>query len=209
MTKFSSLFLLALSLTILPQMASAQQKAKIANPTSSQQNWEGFYAGINGGYMMGWYQKADGTTDTGVNGGFGGVQFGYDWQVGQSVYGIVADYDLSTAYRDYDSYQASHSYIASIHSRIGQLIAPDALVYGLAGLSFSDTKDASGGDSDVKHGWGYTVGLGFEKFIAERTSLFTEYRYSHLNKVEFGGAFTGNSAICDGNEFRIGINFRF
>lgn len=209
MTKLTSVFVFALTFLLIPQVVSAQQKAKTPLTISNQPNWEGFYAGVNGGYMMGWYQKADGTTDTGVNGGFGGIQFGHDWQSGQTVYGVVGDYDLSTAYRDYGTYQSSHSYIASLHGRIGQLIAPDTLVYGLAGFSFSDAKDASGGDSDVKHGWGYTVGLGFEKFIMEKTSIFTEYRYSHINKVEFGGAFTGNSAISDGNEFRIGLNFRF
>jgi len=196
-----------MGILVLTNIAIAQQKS---NPVSTvnPDKWQGFYGGVSVGYMMGWYQKADGTTDTGVNGALGGVQFGYDWQSGQTVYGVVVDYNASSASRDYAAYTSSHSYVASIHGRAGQLIAPDVLLYGLGGIVFSDTKDVSGGASDVQHGWGYTIGAGIEKFIAERTSLFSEYRYHYLNKVEFDGAFTGNSAICEGNAIRVGINFR-
>ena len=209
MTKFSSLFLLALSLTLLPQMATAQQKAKVANPTSSQHNWEGFYAGINGGYMNGSAIDQDGTISKNIDGGFGGTQLGYDWQGENSVYGIVADFDLSTAAHDYTSYKVSHSYIGSIHGRVGQLLTDDLLLYGLAGLALSDaTNQWSGYQANTKHGWGYVVGAGLEKMIAGRTSLFVEYRYDYINKVEFDAAYTGYSAISDGNELRVGINFR-
>ena len=57
-------------------------------------NWTGFYVGINGGY--GW-----GTSDIGVpapgsyniNGGLVGGTVGYNWQIGQAVYGLEGDLD--------------------------------------------------------------------------------------------------------------------
>ena len=72
-----------MGILVLTNAAIAQQKS---NPVSTvnPDKWQGFYGGVSVGYMMGWYQKADGTTDTGVNGALGGVQFGYDWQSGQT-----------------------------------------------------------------------------------------------------------------------------
>jgi outer membrane immunogenic protein len=189
----------------------AWAKEKPATPVAvtADPSWQGFYSGANGGYMMGAAKLADGSTDTGVNGAIAGVQFGYDWQNGSTVYGLAADYDFSNASRDFGSYKDSHSYVASLHGRFGQLLAPDVLVYALGGLTFSDVKDTASGLSDTQQGWGYTVGAGIEKLISHRTSVFAEYRYDYLNKVDFSGSFAGNSAICDGNELRVGINFRF
>ena len=172
-------------------------------------SWEGFYVGANGGYMFGAAQLVDGSTDTGVDGAFGGFQLGYDWQSGSSVYGLAADYDLSSASRNFVGYQDSHTYIGSVHGRFGQLITPDLLIYALGGVAFSDAKDTSGEFSDTQNGLGYTIGAGLEKILVDRISLFAEYRYDRMNKVEFGGVFTGLSAICDGHELRMGLNFKF
>ena len=106
MTKLSSiLFFLALSLTILPQMASAQQKAKIANPTSfnevkpaiqniraQREEFRGFYIGALSNYT---YQENhsecstsgdcyawdfSSTTLQQPKGFFGAIQFGYNYR---------------------------------------------------------------------------------------------------------------------------------
>lgn len=53
-----------MGILVLTNIAIAQQKS---NPVSTvnPDKWQGFYGGVSVGYMMGWYQKADGTTDTG------------------------------------------------------------------------------------------------------------------------------------------------
>ena len=201
----------ALAVGLLTSMVSslAAKEAPAPVKATAAPSWEGFYVGANGGYMFGAAQLADGSTDTGIDGAFGGFQLGYDWQSGSSVYGVAVDYDLSSASRNFVGYQDSHTYLASVHGRFGQLITPDLLVYALGGVVFSDAKDTSGIYSDTQNGVGYTIGAGLEKILVDRVSLFAEYRYDYINKVEFGGVFTGLSAICDGHELRTGLNFKF
>ena len=93
--------------------------------------------------------------------------------------------------------------------RFGQLITPDLLIYAIGGVTFSDAKHTSGGFSDTQNGLGYTIGAGLEKILIDRVSLFAEYRNDRMNKLEFGGAFTGLSGIPDGRELRIGLTIKF
>src|SRR6202140_3321179 len=60
-------------------------------------NWTGFYVGINGG--GGWghssWSNSFGTADANLSGGLVGGTIGYNYQMGQAVFGLEGDLDWS------------------------------------------------------------------------------------------------------------------
>jgi outer membrane immunogenic protein len=142
----------------------------------------------------------------------GGVQGGYNWQVGNIVFGGEGDFgalDLSksvTATGDFPvaflgtnytlSDKVSAEWLLTLRGRLGLLATSQLLLYGTAGIAFTDLKvtssyadnaiDASfpggtgyGSRSDLRVGW--TIGGGGELLLAEGWSLKGEYLY-----VDFG-----------------------
>src|SRR5215472_2925030 len=57
-------------------------------------NWTGFYLGINGGGA--WGTSDWSLTSVDVSGGLVGGTIGYNWQLGQFVYGLEADFDWAS-----------------------------------------------------------------------------------------------------------------
>ena len=70
-------------------------------------------------------------------------------------------------------------------ARVGYLVTPDVLVYGLGGLAlghfvYPDSRDNFGGKNG-KWVAGYTAGAGGEVKLTDNWSLRAEYRYLHLD----------------------------
>ena len=134
-------------------------------------SWTGFYWGINGGYGFG-NTSADlvpadvvtsantcvgdpcpGTTSFDVNGGFGGLQAGYNWQFATTwVAGLEADFQFSslkgtgsTAFgldgpATYFAQQKIDEF-GTARARLGWLPTNDILLYGTGGLAYGRVKD--------------------------------------------------------------------
>lgn len=137
-------------------------------PPAPVPTWTGFYAGANVGY--GWGQSSTSynnfdafiatlLTPSGIpaslsptmNGLTGGVQGGYNYQIGRTVVGIEADYSalsmkgnaasnlpgnsfgvpLTTA----TSQQNKLTWLSTIRGRLGVLATPDWLLYATGGLA--------------------------------------------------------------------------
>jgi outer membrane immunogenic protein len=134
-------------------------------------NWTGFYVGLNGGYSWG---KGDATFLPGtafvspvkqdVNGGLGGGQIGYNWQLDRTwVVGLEADiqgtgergsanspvsslrttvlggdFNLLTQTSANSSW--SFPWFATFRGRVGLLATPDLLLYGTGGLAVGEVK---------------------------------------------------------------------
>ncbi|MER8849690.1 porin family protein, partial [Mesorhizobium australicum] len=65
-------------------------------PVAASFDWTGAYIGVNAGGGFGTFNLAPsgggpGSIDLDASGFLGGVQAGYNWQVGQFVYGVEAD----------------------------------------------------------------------------------------------------------------------
>ena len=85
--------------------------------------------------------------------------------------------------------------------RVGYLVTPKVLLYGLGGLelghfTYPDSDDRFGGKNG-KWVAGYTVGAGGEWKVTDRWSLRGEYRYLHFN-VNRNDAFTSSSTSVQG-----------
>jgi opacity protein-like surface antigen len=147
---------------------------------------------------------ADGCNNNG-GGAEWGVRAGYDWQVGDIVFGVVGDYGMNDA-RDavsaFSTTPASYTMLRKVDSvfairgRVGLAYSgssiPENLFYVTAGYaqasienSFQTTNATnsftSNGDSDAD---GAQYGIGYEFMFNEHFSAGIEYLYTNLKDDE-------------------------
>ncbi|MGA7326397.1 MAG: outer membrane protein [Rhodomicrobium sp.] len=195
--------------------------------------WTGFYAGIHGGYATGGW---DGTLlynggDSGIegkhkldaDGGFGGVQIGYNRQINSLVLGVEADisgsglsgkgsYETKVFYAPNGSYfknfDADVDYFGTVRGRIGYSFGnflpyvTGGLAYGHAHLKnnvydvhFAYTKDT--GDADATQ-VGWTAGAGVEYALGNHWSIKAEWLYIDLGQQDYRITGTDNSVPYGG-----------
>jgi outer membrane immunogenic protein len=183
--------------------------------------WTGFYVGANGGY--GWDNRTvDFTADPNFfaaaiangnlpaqlspsgRGGLGGVQAGFNYQIGAGLVGIEADFDAADIRGSAAFLSANGNFtttadrkvtsIGTVRARAGFLPWNSTLLYVTGGLAYGNTKAAisvtpTGGcgavpgclavtTSGMTAGW--TVGAGAERMFAPGWSFQAEYLYVDL-----------------------------
>jgi outer membrane immunogenic protein len=183
-------------------------------------NWTGFYVGINGG--GGWgnsnWNDPYGSTDAKVSGGLVGGTLGYNFQMGQAVFGLEGDIDWSdirgstnTGICSGTSCETRNSWLATARGRIGYAF-DRVMPFVTGGAAFGDIKATPAGlgtTTTTKTGW--TVGGGAEFAIAGPWTAKVEYLYVDLGKGDCSANICGpgTDASFTTNLVRAGINFRF
>lgn len=196
--------------------------------------WSGFYLGANVGY--GWATGSASVTDItagtsgsgsiSINGVLGGVQAGYNRQIGNFVLGLETDIQVSGQQKTDTlivgattlSYTAKQTWLGTTRVRVGVLASNNILIYGTGGVTYGDYKlsgNATGavvGSADLswtKVGW--VIGGGWETFVANALSVRLEYLYARTDwsdtKVIGADTFTGNLKWTN-NIVRLGINYK-
>jgi outer membrane immunogenic protein len=167
-------------------MPAAAQDAYGPPPGYYAGLWQGWYAGVHLGYG-----------DAGPADGFlGGGQVGYNWQKGQLVYGLEADFTwadigFSEGVQACDPdlgcvsarVSASIDWMATARGRLGFLFQPGLLAYATAGFGL-----VSGSASASVSGFGLTerfsfddtesdfvYGVGIEGRLSPSSTLRVEY----------------------------------
>lgn len=221
--------------------SAAPLPGTVAVPAGPVYNWTGLYVG---GHMGGAWARNDWTSTSGLlatlteNGTFpgagdaqgllGGVQVGYNVQMGA----LVAGLEASISAADIDGYAkcgwdggtSSLSCRDTINS-LGLLAARlgwasgDVLVYGKAGAAWADaTATLQATDSVISHSnsgtrWGWMLGAGVEYALGGNLSAFAEY-----NHIDFGTQTLGFTASAGPftadlqqqvDSVRMGLNYRF
>jgi outer membrane immunogenic protein len=174
--------------------------------------WTGFYLGINGG--AGWGRSdvaapfSTGTFNT--SGGLVGGTLGYNYQMGQTVFGLEADGDWThlngSATCALTTCQTSNDWLATARGRLGYAV-DRFLPYVTAGAAFGDIKTnvtGIGSATDTKAGW--TAGGGVEAKIAGPWSAKLEYLYVDLGR---GASVLGADSSLHTNLVRAGVNYKF
>lgn len=194
--------------------------AKVPSYEAPYYNWTGFYIGINGG---GGWGKSDwsnnyGSSDAKPSGGLVGGTLGYNYQMGQVVFGLEGDGDWSDIRGSTDgagcpssSCETRNSWLATARGRIGYAF-DRVMPYVTGGAAFGDirmTPAGYGTTTSTKTGW--TVGGGAEFAIAGPWTAKVEYLYVDLGKGSCGVAQCGipTDVSYTANLVRAGINFRF
>lgn len=195
-------------------------------------DWNGFYAGVHGGYWQGAYTQqgdiGDETTDLPATSNYGGPilggQLGVNATMGALVAGVEADFDWANA-----SYAEDNNSLIT-DMRYGHLNWTGALTahlglnggvvmpYALAGLAFANNTTTLNGDelgisdpglSDSATHFGYTVGLGMAARLTDNISTFLEVRYADYgvaHYAKFGTDPGGAAAALSGASVRVGVN---
>lgn len=189
-------------------------------------SWTGGYIGLNAGGGFGTFdhpfsvvdptttpatQLLGGSLDITAGGFIGGVQAGYNWQSGQVVYGVEADFQGSTVKAE-DKLDLNVGgvggvdlsgkagtkvdWFGTVRARIGYAASDRFMVYGTGGLAYGHVKSYINGDitsggalvgsideskSKTKAGW--TIGAGAEYAITNNWTLKSEYLYTDLGKT--------------------------
>ncbi|MGA8970817.1 MAG: outer membrane protein [Pseudolabrys sp.] len=171
-------------------------------PPPAVYNWTGFYAGLNLGYEWGT------VTNSSINpsGIAGGGQIGYNWQIGQFVFGAEADIQASAADDTFASYKFSNPWFGSVRGRAGYAIN-NVLLYGTLGLAYGNLDAQLGSLEENKTLVGWTGGLGMEVGFTPNWSAKVEYLYMDLGSRAY--TITGVDNGLQASYFRLGVNYHF
>ena len=204
-----------------------------AADANSAANWDGAYIGVLGGYNWVKDRTTEYLTATGADTGLvynyrpdglsGGLKAGVNFQAGQFVYGLEADFEKTNIAghfvdsgigRGDDDIQ----WQSSIRARMG-LAADRFMIYGTGGIAFASIKNTytflptmvSESFTNVTHG--YTVGLGVDMAITDNVIGGLEFRHTefadktNISTVAFPGL-TGKQEPSS-NAIRLSISYKF
>jgi outer membrane immunogenic protein len=194
----------------LPRREAMPTKAPIYAPIY---NWTGAYVGINGG--GGWGRSdtsapfASGSFNT--SGAVVGGTIGYNYQVGQTVFGLEGDVDWSNVRGSSTcgagfSCETKNSWLATARGRVGYAF-DRVMPYVTGGLAVGDIKSSVAGigsSTQTKAGW--TLGGGVEAAIAGPWTAKVEYLYADLGR---GSSMLGSDTKFNTSLVRAGVNYRF
>src|SRR5664280_152091 len=189
-------------------------KAPLYEPPFS---WTGFYIGINGGGAWGRsdWSNTLGTNTIDTSGAVVGGTIGYNYQMGQTVFGLEGDGDWSnlrgsTTGGACTSCETHNSWLATARGRLGYAFGR-FMPYVTGGAAFGDVKaTAAGFGSQTTTRVGWTGGGGLEAAIAGPWTAKVEYLYVDLGKGSCDVATCGlaTSASFHTNIVRVGLNYR-
>ncbi|MFZ1952086.1 MAG: outer membrane protein [Pseudolabrys sp.] len=165
-------------------------------------NWTGFYAGLNLGYE--WGKVTNSSIDP--SGIAGGGQIGYNWQIGQFVFGAEADIQASAADDTFAPYKFSNPWFGTVRGRAGYAIN-NVLLYGTLGLAYGNLDAQLGSLEENKTLVGWTGGLGMEVGFTPNWSAKVEYLYMDLGTRAY--TITGVDNGLQASYLRLGVNYHF
>jgi outer membrane immunogenic protein len=184
--------------------------------------WTGFYLGVNAGYGFSTNDSSVvvpgvGIVKTSNNNGFvGGAQGGYNYQVGQIVFGLETDIQYADLRDDRNNFGVSSNgldYFGTVRGRIGAAF-DRFLVFGTGGFAYG------GGDNTatfvngvfVKSGndtnGGYTAGGGVEYAFTNNITAKVEGLYVNIDRNHAINTLAGDSQTEFG-VVRAGLNYKF
>ncbi len=194
-------------------IARRQAMPTKAVPYAPIYNWTGAYIGINGG--GGWGRSdvsapfASGGFRT--SGGVVGGTLGYNYQMGQTVFGVESDVDWSNIRGSATcglgfSCETKNSWLATARGRIGYAF-DRFLPYVTGGLAVGDIKSSVAGvgsSTTTKAGW--ALGGGIEAALSGPWTAKVEYLYADLGR---GSSILGSDTKFNTSLVRAGVNYRF
>lgn len=137
-----------------------------------------------GGYVGGQIGYGDVDTDiSGVDddGLIGGLHAGYNWDMGDWVWGVEGDWDLADI--DFGSAVGDVDNIARLKARIGRDFGR-TLVYGTAGGVWADGDFGGSSQDDI----GWLVGGGIDYAVTDTWIAGGEVLYHEINSFDDTGA---------------------
>lgn len=166
-------------------------------------SWVGPYIGLNLGFQWGEI-TGNPTEPTGIA---GGLQGGYNWQVGQFVYGAEADIQASGADDTFAPWQFSNPWFGTLRAR-GGVAFNNILLYVTGGFAYGRVEGDRAGLSESRMMYGYTLGAGMEVGFTPNWSAKIEYLWLDYADRNFS-VVTGTENGLETSLLRFGVNYRF
>jgi outer membrane immunogenic protein len=212
-------------------------------PYAPEFTWTGTYVGGNVGDARGSFNfnpvttsnltgaaTAPGPVSASSNSLVGGVQFGYNWQIGQWVLGVEQDAQFAglkqTAtfaapagfFAAGDSMAIKTDYLSATRARLGfawdrtLIYAAGGLETGMFDVTSTYVARGAGGsplmsftDANKMH-FGYTIGGGIDYAVTNNVWLGVEYRYFDVGTETYNlGAFTPAGAAAQSVSSTVGL----
>lgn len=140
-------------------------------------DWTGFYAGVQAGYGFG---DVSGGATGDLDGAFGGILGGYNYDFGRFVLG--AELDASLADLSIDGGVGDIDQLARLKLRGGFELGR-ALLYGTAGGAYANVDTPTGDLSD----FGFVVGAGVDYLVTDNIVAGVEYLYHDFSDIDGSG----------------------
>ena len=204
-------------------------------------DWAGGYAGVSLGYSFSgedevgfeFYSgdsilsRETDVTNEKLKGVTGDIHAGYRWQRNNWVFGpeLAIEGGSVDASNDFTllggpaSLESSIKYVATLAFKTGYLVNPQTMVYGTGGFvhgKFDYELAAPGYNQKESYtANGFTLGLGVERKVNERMSVFAEYQYRDFGRtdVTFSSDDGDTSALTiatpEHQNIKVGVNFSF
>ncbi|MFY9882927.1 MAG: outer membrane beta-barrel protein [Pseudolabrys sp.] len=114
----------------------------------------------------------------------GGGQLGYNWQVGQFVFGAETDIQVSGADDTFAPWKFSNPWFGTLRGRAGYAIN-NVLLFASAGLAYGNLTANLAGLEESKTLVGWAGGLGMEVGFTPNWTPKVEYLYMDLGSRSF------------------------
>jgi outer membrane immunogenic protein len=193
------------ALPLVPSAASAADVLPYSGPArTGDYFWQGPYVGANLGYQ--WSSTSGNPTKP--SGVAGGLQGGYNWQIGQFVFGGETDLQATDADDAFAPWKFSNPWFGTLRVRAGVAMR-NVLFYGTVGLAYGTLKaeNTATGVSESRTSAGWAGGLGVEAGLMGNWTARAEYLYVDLSERSY--LLIGSRHGIESNLLRIGVNYRF
>jgi outer membrane immunogenic protein len=204
--------------TMMNAANAADMPRRQAMPTKAPSyvqayNWTGGYVGINGG--LGWGRSDDSAPFASgsfkTSGGVVGGTLGYNYQMGQTVFGVEGDVDWSNIRGSATcgaafSCETKNNWLGTARGRVGYAF-DRFMPFVTGGLAVGDVKSTVSGigaATNTKAGW--TLGGGVEAALTGPWTAKVEYLYADLGR---SSSVLGSDTRFNTNLVRAGLNYRF
>ncbi|MDS1134754.1 outer membrane protein [Nitratireductor indicus] len=174
---------------------------------SPVKTWEGGYAGISGGKTFKGQNPGDGLTR--MDGYFGGIFVGTNFQNGNVVYGVEGDLGYDRLKGSQGAYSFKGGVDGSARARLGYALTDSVLLYGTAGGAAQRLSVAEASKSDTNTMLGWTAGVGVDAKLTDSVFGRVEYRYTDFGSKTFSTG-SGNSEVgARGGKIKVGLGIQF
>lgn len=216
---------LSTAATSIAAAADLPLKARRPGPIIAPYSWNGIYGGANGGYGWGDFLPVGCVTKTKLlhfspslelDGGLVGGQIGYNYQLGNWVFGVEIDYQWASIHDSANTpgtlAEAEIRSFGTARGRIG--VAWDRwLIFGTAGGAWGRGMAALPGytPKTANHS-GWTIGGGLEYGLTPNLSAKLEHLYLRFNTQDYfmaQGCVISCKIGASVNVVRVGLNYRF
>lgn len=190
---------------------------RITGPAVAASDWAGSYVGGNFSWSRADFSiKGMPGVDThrmfSPDGLGAGIRAGHDWQIDNYVLGLGADYNFgeitgpAVGFYSVDPIVADIKNTTTLFGRAGY-DAGNFMPYVMAGYTWADVKgtDLGSNTSDKAGLGGATVGIGAERTVTEKVSMYSEISYTDFGTSNLAPIKTKTELI----QAKVGLNFNF